>query len=126
MDFLAKVRAFGERSPFSDSRRLRRRNHSAVFSRARYAHSASFRFSAFTVCFFACNLLIMNGLCVKVSPCKRVLKVLCNDLVHSVLRVKARGCAFRLAAFTLRAAASRGNLLRRFCRMPHCSQAASR
>jgi len=63
-----------KRSPFSDSRRLRRRNRSAAFSRARYAHSASFRFSAFTACFFACNLLIVNGLLVKVSPYKRVLK----------------------------------------------------
>ena len=43
-------------------------------------------------------------------------KILCNHLLHSVLRVKAKVCAFRCAAFTLRAAVARGILLRRFCR----------
>ena len=43
-------------------------------------------------------------------------KNLRNRLDYSLLRVKARGCAFRCAAFTLCAAETRGTLLRRFCR----------
>ena len=46
-----------------------------VPSRARYAHSASFRFSAFTSSSFAYNRLICRWLRVKDSPRKRVLKL---------------------------------------------------
>ena len=39
-----------------------------------------------------------------------------NHLDHSALRVKASGCTFRRAAFTLCAAVEWDTLLRRFCR----------
>ena len=68
-----------------------------------------------------CEWFVCEGVAVQTR-----VKILCNGLVHSVLRVKARGCAFRLAAFTLRAVVSPGNLLRRFCRVTHCSKGASR
>ena len=74
-DFLAKVVGLGEKvDSFSQAAVERDCVGRVVPSRARNAHSASFRFSAFTACFFDCNRLIVSGLCVKVSPCKRVLK----------------------------------------------------
>ena len=63
-----------KRSPFSVNRRPRRSNCSVALTRARYAHTASFRFSAFTACIFDHNQLITNTLEVKVSPWKYVLK----------------------------------------------------
>ena len=123
---MPKLRAFGEkesvlRQPSSAppqplgrllARALRALSEFSFFC----LHRVLFRLQSIDYEWFVCE-----G--VTVQTC---VKILCNDLFHSVLRVKARGCAFRLAAFTLRASASRGNLLRRFCRMPHCSQAASR
>ena len=55
--------------------RPRRRHRSVVPSRARYAYSASFRFSAFTARLFAFNRLIVRWLRVKDSPRKRVLNI---------------------------------------------------
>ena len=55
--------------------RPRHRLRSFVPSRARYAHSASFRFSAFTARLFAFNRLIVRWLRVKDSPRKRVLNI---------------------------------------------------
>ena len=43
-------------------------------------------------------------------------KILCNNLSHSVLCVKAKGVEFSPLAFTLRAAVARDILRRRFCR----------
>jgi len=74
-DFLAKVVGLGEKvDSFSQAAVERDCVGRVVPSRARYAHSASFRFSAFTACFFARNRLIVNGLYVKVSLCECVLK----------------------------------------------------
>ena len=42
-------------------------------------------------------------------------KILCNNLSHSVLCVKAKGVEFSPLAFTLRAAVARDILRRRFC-----------
>ena len=74
-DFLTKVVGFGERvDNFSQAAVERDCVGRVVPSRARYAHSASFRFSAFTSSPFACNRLIYSWLRVKSSPRKRVLK----------------------------------------------------
>ena len=74
-DFLAKVVGLGEKvDSFSQAAVERDCVGRVVPSRARYAHSASFRFSAFTSSPFACNRLIYKWMRVKDSPCKRALK----------------------------------------------------
>lgn len=74
-DFLAKVVGLGEKvDSFSQAAVERDCVGRVVPSRARNAHSASFRFSAFTSSPFACNRLIYRWLRVKDSLRKRVLK----------------------------------------------------
>ena len=74
-DFLAKVVGLGEKvDSFSQAAVERDCVGRVVLSRARYAHSASFRFSAFTSSPFAYNRLIYRRLRVKGSPRKRMLK----------------------------------------------------
>ena len=79
-----------KRSPFSVNRCPRRRNCSVALTRARYAHTASFRFSAFTACFFDHNHLITNTLQMKASSCKHVLKI------STIIWITAR-CGLRQA-----------------------------
>ena len=83
-DFLAKVVGLEEKvDSFSQAAVERDCVGRVVPSRARYANSASFRFSAFTSSHFAYNQLICRWLRVKGSPRKRVLKffvVICRTV----------------------------------------------
>ena len=83
-DFLAKVVGLGEKvDSFSQAAVERDCVGRVVPSRARYAHSASFRFSAFTSSPFAYNQLIYRWLRVKDSLRKRVLKffvIICSTV----------------------------------------------
>lgn len=82
-----------KRCPFSGGRCSRCRHRSVAASRALRAHSASFRFSAFTARFLVCNRLIVSGFTGEDCAVFSCVKILCNPLFHSVLRVKAKGRA---------------------------------
>ena len=81
------------RSPFSVSRRPRRRNGSVALARALRVHS-EFSFFCLHRAPFCLQLIDIEWIMGEVFTLRTRVKYLCNYLVHSVLWVKVRGALF--------------------------------